>query len=104
MAQIKESAQLWKRWQKGFAEADLDNLLAVFQKNDFHVDQILCKGTPRPDVFEGTIRVAPELLDHATNVLRKMPDCRLDHLEIFPYGIINPEWFVAKFRMTPDAR
>ena len=97
----KQASLLWRRWEKGFGEVDLQNMLGVFEENDFIVDEILCKGTPRPDIFEGTLRIKPESLDHATNVLRRMPDCRLDRLEVFPFGIINPEWFVTKFRMTP---
>ena len=47
--------------------------------------------------------VWPDSLDHFTNVLLKMPEARLNHLEFFPYGIVDPEWFMAKFEFIPGA-
>ncbi|MEM7305387.1 MAG: hypothetical protein AAF682_01890 [Planctomycetota bacterium] len=103
MSDSRGSQLLWDRWQKRFDQKHLDTVLSTLKKNDFVIEKVFCKGEPAPDLFEGHVRVSPESLDHFTNVIQKLPGSNVAHLEFFPYGIIDPEWFMAKFSLTPGA-
>lgn len=101
MSTTRGSEILWSRWKKRFGQANLQSLLELLERNDLPLDRINCKGQPDPDAITGTVRVTPAGLDHLTNVLLKMKDAKLEHLEVFPLGIIDVDSIVASFTLSP---
>ena len=99
MANLKEfETALIKHLTAGQMDKSLlkttSDAIVNLKKQGLHVDQILTKGTPRPDrvIINGI--VDPEFWGKFKDFGHKFKT-----FEVFPYGIINPEGFRFKATM-----
>ncbi len=73
------------------SQDQINQILGALKEKDLEVLHVLTKGIPAVDTVSGTVRVKPEAL---AGLISKLVSVNSLGIEIFPFGIINPEVLV----------
>jgi hypothetical protein len=85
-ARTRGSAKLSGSAKKaGASQSSLATRLKALSKGALSND-ILIRGTPRPDAFKGTITVKPSAAGGVLNQLLKIPGAQYKPVQLFPKG------------------
>lgn len=79
---------------------EIDHLVSLLDREGIQVEDIYCKGTPRPDAISVRAAVAPGAVGGLTTDILRLRDLRARGIEYFPKGIPWPELLDARFEFS----
>lgn len=91
---------LQERWGTPISNEEIERLVSILDRDGIQVEDILCKGTPRPDVISVKASVSAGTVGDLTTDILRFRDLRARGIVYFPKGIPWPELLEANFEFT----